>query len=550
MSHPLYESGSAHVTRQVYITDRDNVKREPIDDSLLSVQPDWDIDRTGSKSQVTISTHQKVLSAGDWIAPEISIIPESGDIIQQQMGHFRLGKPGINYSESLSFDNDPMVTQTATGFDIVEDIAAVRLSEPFYTPVGGHVMQDVRVLIKMATSGMLGTNLVTNGGFEADFTDWTTSWNDGGGGTTVAATGNPPHTLWSVPEGAKLGQMTFSPGAAAGSFRSFDRDITIPPGAKHVYLSALVNAEGPSVLADAIIEWRNSGGVVSGSVSTLERITTTDLVWYRLFTVAAVHPNATTARIYLRATRTNAPGTTTWVKWDDVKAGSAQIMPLPDSRINLPQITSVASTRIQTAVNKSIGYHAINEDRLKSIRQYALHTDLTGALTTRTMQSLDDAEPDRVYTTGDYRIISSPTIAPSNANVPNHFTAIKEDYENPANSLKAETYNQNPSDPFSVISTGRVVSADIIQAPDAVDQAALQALVVAARDRASSQEEMSIDILPDPTLRVFDVILFDSQTQPEIAGKWTVESIRPGMSSDDIVVRLGCRRTFGKGVIE
>ncbi|MCV0404553.1 MAG: hypothetical protein K5924_12735, partial [Chloroflexi bacterium] len=107
----------------------------------------------------------------------------------------------------------------------------------------------------------------------------------------------------------------------------------------------------------------------------------------------------------------------------------------------------------------------------------------------------------------------------------NHWRAVKEDFQDANNSMAADSYNNNPSDPFSVINRGTVRSAPKISVQDAVDFAALQAMADAARDRYSLSETVTFAVMPIADIRVYDVIAIVDAEMPELNGLWALNSI-------------------------
>lgn len=550
MSLPVYRSGVNDFRVEVYETDRDNGPGRELGDAVLHVEHDWDIDRAGSKSRVDIETHLGVLKPNMWIAPYITITPESGEIVRQQMGHFRLGRPGVTHDGTVDPYGNPAKHQRASGADIIDDIAAFRLPEAFYTPINGVPMDDIRVLIKMATSGQMGPNLLANGSFESESANWPVTLGWGGGGSGSISWGPVPGG-WAMPDGTKGWGPTFNAGVPAGANVYARQNVSIPPAASHLYMSgvAFPHTSGGYAQWMSVIFADETDTNITGFIDVGSR--TVQLAgnrFSRIFGVVPVPVGAAIARVFVYVEdkvggRTSAQR----VIWDDVRVGTCTTMPLPDDRIRLPLSSAVATTRIQTGAGKSIGYDAINADRAAAIGHHAIYTDMTGAIITSPLRNTASASPSRTYGPGDYRFVDVIEILPGDANVPNHFIAIKEDFENGANSLRANSYNNNPNDEFSVINTRRVISADPIMVQDAVDLTALQAVADSARDRVSAQEELRMSVLPDPPLQVHDVIRIEDPDHPEAFGNWAVEYLRPGLNPADPVVEIGARRAIGGG---
>lgn len=546
MSIPQYESGIADFRCDVFVTDRDNVNRTPLGDALISVQPDWDIDRSGSKGRVQIETQAAALQPGMWIAPYVTITPETGEIVTQQVGHFRLGKAGVRFDGLRGLDGKASRLQHANGADIVNDIAAVHLSETFATPVNGNVMQDVRALVKMATCGRMGANLLANGGFESGLAGWDTSWQTGGTRTTSTV-----YPFTNAPNGLNALTTEFASTAIAGDRRipaAAGNRVVIPAGTQYLYVSGFARRTRSEIRNRISIEFRDNAGAIGPQsfIGSMAHIPA--LQWGRFFEVIDVPAGALYLIVGLENHLESTVGAAAYSYWDDIRVGVCTSQPLPDRQVALPESTASAATRIQTTVGKSIGYHAINADRLNAVGHHALYTDLAGRLTSQPMRTLAHAQPVRSYGRGDVRLVGVIEIPASDGNVPNHFTAIKEDYEDAAKSMWAHAYNNSTSDPFSIPNQGgRVVSADPIMVPDAVSEAALLAIAEAARDRVAIQEELTIQVLPDPTLQVHDVIEITDPDMPEARGKWAIESLAPGMTPERPLVTIGARRAIGMG---
>lgn len=110
--------------------------------------------------------------------------------------------------------------------------------------------------------------------------------------------------------------------------------------------------------------------------------------------------------------------------------------------------------------------------------------------------------------------------------------------------LVVTVYNDDRSDPWSVYALGNVrPSSGAVRVQDAVDQAALEAAARAMLARALEQQELKIQVLPDPTLQVHDVIEVRSPHE-EIAGRWLVQALRPVISAANAVVEISARRSI------
>lgn len=540
---PIASNGVTDVAVTVYKTDRNNVAREAlgvVDESVLDINASWDIDRSAGKSSVNIATQGGVLQPGIWIAPILTITPEVGEIITQQMGHFRLGKPGVKYDGSRRVDTgDYSQMQTATGGDIVDDLAAVKLQETFYTPVDGNIMQDIGLLIRMGTCGVMTLNQVSDPSFTQQGSFWTQSHTAGAGSMLWTAAGPTP-----VPKGRYMAGMLFNSGRAVNDYMRVYQDVNLPSNSNYVLIHGLAFRNSSLLTTQLIAQFQDESGANIGSAIA---ITNGDVYqqWKRHYAFLAVPVGAVQVRVWCRAHATATTATTTYAAFDDIHVHRVSMMPIGDDRIMLPLSTVKATSFIQTAAGKNVCFDAINGDRLGALGYHALFTDLEGRLTTRVQRNAAEDYPDRVYGTGDLNLVGVIDIPASNANVPNHFTAIKEDSQNALNSKVAISYNNSPSDPFSVVNTGRVVSADPVYIPDAVDIDVLKAAATAARDKASMQQEITLQVMPDPTLQVHDIIEITDPTMPEALGKWAIESITPGMKPSNPLVTIGARRTLG-----
>lgn len=252
--------------------------------------------------------------------------------------------------------------------------------------------------------------------------------------------------------------------------------------------------------------------------------------------VAPVPTGAAKARVYVAVKRIGGGLASTKSGFDDIRLGTCTMMPLPDSRTNLPESTAVATTRIQTVAGKSIGYDAINADRLSAIQHNAIATDMDGRLTTQTIRTLAGATPRYTFGPGELDILDvvTPEISAISDKPFNHWRAVKEDFEDAGNSMAANSYNNNPADPFSVVNSGMVVSAPDITVQDAVDQAALQAIADAARDRYSLSETVRFACMPLVDITVYDVVAIADPDMPMLNGLWALNSI--DASGDYLVV--------------
>ena len=531
-------NGIIHIHDETYRSDRNGNDLELLP-GIVSVHPTWDIDRAGSKGQIDVVAESGILEPNMWITTYRTITPERGEIIRYQRGHWRLSSPGIVYDGAVHMDTGASSQQqTAKGYDIIEDIAGAGLTETFYTPIAGNVMQDVSVAVQMATCGIMGPNLAGNSGFESGTSGWS-SW---GSYALSVSTGTP--SVWEPAEGAQSGSQMIPSAAALNVTGGFYRDIPIPAGAQFMYLSALAGFSGDWYGVDPAIqiEWRTSSDEISRSYGTAIVNRTR---WNRTFFVAAVPPGAVIARIACNYKKVVAAGgTQTQLLWDDIRCGVCTMMPLPDSRIQLPNSTVPATTRIQTMYDMSYGYDAINADRLSAIGHYALSTTMAGELTTMPIRTLANTQPRYTFHAGDRRLLAAPVEIPAlSGSIYNHFRAKKEDFGDGGGSMIAHAYNDNPNDPNSTVITGRVLSAPVVVVQDAVSQDALQAIAERERDRQSVRETIRLITLPLPDLTIYDVIRIDDPSMPKANGLWAMNSI----DDTDIGMVITASRAIGGG---
>ena len=534
----------SHVETVAFETDRDN--RPGVELSgITNVDVDWDIDRSGSKARIDIATHKRVLKDGMWVAPYLRITPEVGDIIYQQLGHYRLGLPSTIVDGSVDTFGDDKVEQSATGGDIVDLLAQAGLPYTFYTPRRGHVMTDVHNLIKMATCGMMGPNLVQNGSFESEGSNWNgPSWTSGGSGSV---SWDSP-AAWTTPDGAKVYRPIFSTSNPAGGVgfvaTPSSSMIQIPNDAEYMYVSGLKYTATSSMRMYISVRFHDSSGDDLGSSHYAETQRATPVnQWSRQFMVFPVPDQATQIRLFVFVTDTLG-GRSSSGAWDDIRLGTATQMPIPDSRINLPSSNAIASTRIQTTAGNSIGYEAINADRLAAIGHHAIYTDLTGRLTASPSRDLGSATVARTYQEGDYRFIGATEVQRSANNRYNTVTAVKESFEEGVPPMFVTVWNDDPDDPWSVHYLGNVRYPNgPLMVQDAVDTDALESAALATLERATMQHTLRIQVLPDPTLSVHDVIEIVGGPE-EAQGRWLVEYLRPGVSANDPIVEIGARRTL------
>lgn len=535
----------SHVETVVYETDRDNAPGVELP-GITMVEADWDIDRSGSKSRIDISTNQRVLRDGMWVAPYLRITPEVGDTIYEQLGHFRLQLPRTVIDGTVDEWGADRIEQHATGTDIVDLLANASLPFTFYTPRNGHVMSDVHALIKLATAGVIGTNMFTNGGFEQEAAGWVGPVFTSGSGAFSWSVSEE----YGAPEGKKVFSTLFNtsnPAGGAAVIRTLD--IPIRQGARYMYATGfrfgLANSRMYLEMR-FFDESKNLLGRTSSSpTGTPVRIPGR---WVREFMVVEVPEQAFYVQMWVWSVDLIG-GRSAGCFWDDIRMSTVSTMPISDDRINLPPSSAVATTRIQTVGGSSIGYDAINADRLSAIGHHAIYTDLTGRLTSSPTRDLASATVARTYSADDYRLVGAYEVERSAANRYNTVTAVKESFEEGVPPLFVTVWNSDPSDPWSVHHLGNVRYPNgPLMVQDAVDTAALETAALATLARATEQHVLRIQVLPDPTIRVHDVIEVTGGPE-EAQGRWMIEYIRPGLSAIDPIVELGCRRTLSQASV-
>lgn len=531
----------SHVETVVFETDRDNAPGVELS-GITNVDVDWDIDRAGSKARIDIATHKRVLKDGMWVAPYLRITPEVGDIIYQQLGHYRLGLPSTIADGSVDEWGDDKVEQSATGGDIVDLLADASLPFTFYTPVGGNVMSDVYFLIKLATMGAMTPIPIANHSFEADplWTGWSTGFTNGAGGAFNTTPGSPG--IFVADGKVSLG-MTFTT-RPVGGYGFAWQIVNIPAGVTKLMLSGLHLPYNAAYRGTMTLLFRDANNNQIGSSHRARVDPGRAAQWYRALVVADVPDDAVTVRVYVesRIVSEGAP----WARpmWDDIRLFSITGDPVPDSRINLPPSSATASTRIQTTGGNSIGYEAINADRLAAIGHHAIYTDLTGRLTSSPSRDLATATVSRTYGAEDYRLVGAYEVQRSANNRYNTVTAVKESFEEGVPPLFTTVWNDDRDDPWSVHHLGNVRYPNgPLMVQDAVDNDALESAALATLARATMQHTLRIQVMPDPTLTVHDVIEITGGPE-EARGRWLIEYMRPGLSANDPIVEIGARRSL------
>lgn len=212
------------------------------------------------------------------------------------------------------------------------------------------------------------------------------------------------------------------------------------------------------------------------------------------------------------------------------------------ARHALPDDPRTATTAISHGAN--VSWLARINDLLAAIGHHALYATADGRLASRPLRDPRQDTPARTYATGrDSAIVDPVTIRRAAGNLYNVVVAVKEDFQT-GTALVAEARNDDPEHPWSTVTLGREIApAQPITVMEAVDQDALQAIADDRLAVASMQETLVMDLLPDPTLAVHDVIEIVGTDGPE-GGRWSVESLAWGLTADAPLVRIGARRTW------
>lgn len=522
---PAYRSGLYVLEPRIRVSDRDNGPGPDITRHVTEAGVDADIDRAGPKGRLTLATTRpELVPVTTWIAPYQRIVPETGDIVDAQMGLYELGEPEITY------DGAGHAVATTSGEDIIALPDRSVLTEAEATLPNTVVMADVRAAIERSTLTITGADMVSNGRFSSGMAGWSVGSDSSGfvgsDGVITSASYPPGPSVWSA---------LFDPASPVGSYR-WVQSSTMPvtPGTTSYLVQMWVYAEAG---LDVRIGIRYPGSAQEFGYSGWWSKPEYTQRWYRYQGVVTVPDDADGARVlvYARATATGAS--------KRVYLGAISMRPVigtPIRRIALPYDQRISSSRIAHGANTR-WLERIN-DLLAAIGHHALHATLDGQLTSRPLRDPRTDTPTRTYTFGrDSRLVDDVRVRRSTGNVYNTIVAVKEDHAT-GTALVAVARNDDPDHPWSTVNRGPIAPREPIMASDAVDQSALQALANDRLSRASMQEDLAIAVLPDPALTAYDVIEI-AGTNGAAAGRWAVESIAWGLTADDPLVRIGARRT-------
>ncbi len=538
MPYNAYRSGVFTIEASVYKTDRLNETREDISRYLTHLGINGDVDRSGPKLECTLTTWRDVIDDGDWIAPYLTYEPETGDAVIAQMGHYLLDPPEVEY------DGTETAYASSTGVDILELLNTATLPVTFYTPPGGNLMQDVRLLIQMATRGYVGANMVSNASFEAESNGTLTSWSNNGtfAGGGTGSIGWLPGGTADIPSGERVWSVNFNPSQPAGSSASVYQDITLPSHliGQRVWVSGLWLPGSNNHRGILSVDFYDaSNALIAGKSIRTPEIMRPINQWNREHAQGLVPENAVRARLRVMVKDAlGGFGASQRSSWDDIAFHTITGEPLPDSRVALPMESIKATTRIQSEFGTS--YLVAIDDRLRAAGYHELMTTMDGRLTARKLTELAQDAVARTYGPENSQVMDVVRVERDISDRYNMVTAIKEDVS-AGLFLSTVVVNRNPADPWSIYGPKGQVPVEIT-VQDAVNIEALEAAANEHLARAMEREILTFGTLPDPTLTLHDVIEMDADNRT--SGRWGVTWIEWGTSEADPLVRIGARRTL------
>lgn len=535
---PAYRSSVYRIEPRVYLATRENETQSDITAWVSSISVDHDIDFSGPKSKVSLGlTDAAIAGAGDWIAPYVQITPEIGDIISAQRGLFQLDEPTIT--------NTGIGPSTARGdgTDIVRLFERTVLQEPQETPKGCRIDSEVRFAIEASATGGWGSDLAPNGDFEAwDSATVPTSWSQASGGSPTATTFSTDKN-WFVSGSTSylVGVREDSPVDAYAY--SFSTLIPIPAGARYILVQGFVAFASSMITASVIAMEVNAAGstIVWHNPPRLSTDTTGGYdTWQRSWVIFTPHPDATHFRVrvntWLRQQNTSGTGFKN-ARFDRVSARVVQFPLL--TRHAIPAFSAVSST----VIGEQAGVSWL--ERINNLLQAAAHHGVyalpDGRPTSRRQRDPRTDTPTRIFTIGeDARVVGDIVTTRAVTEFCNVVVAIKEDYET-GTALVAIARNDDPTHRWSTVNYGEVAKRPALMVSDAVGQEELQALADAELAKSSMQEAVSLTVLPDPGMTVYDVIEIAGTDGAE-RGRWAIEGMREGLTSDEPLLLIEARR--------
>lgn len=531
---PDIRSGLHLVETKIHKSDMYGNIGDEITGEVVAAGITSDLDRAGSKTHIDITAvgAANLLPAGSWVTPVQGISREGEGTIKVQRGVFELGQPEVE-SAGVRF------IVSNSGRDIVDLLARSALLDTFYTPVGGYVMGDVELAIRMLGITSMGPNLLPNGSFEDNLTGWAGPHHTSGGSGTYQSV----IPQYPAPDGGKQFALYVPPLAPSGARTYIYQDITsLPPGANRLFTSAVSFRFNVNEHAEVWAEFRNA----SGARIRLDRLRFTDApawAYQRLAMVSDVPEGTITVRVYAMIDRDVEGQPSTRSAIDDIQVRPCTGDLLPASMLAMPPSTAKATSRIQHLTSDA-RLAAVN-DRLSAISMMAVNATSDSKYTSRMSRDPNkDASVRQYEIEKDIRITGDIQTWRNTSNKYNRVFAVKEDYTE-GTVMTAIAENKDLDDPWNIYRS--VLTPRRIDVRDAVDVATLQIAADQELAKASMQESVSFSIVPDPTLTVYDIIeITGPDTNPAI-GKWAIESIDSGLTASDPLMHIGARRTK-KGV--
>lgn len=524
---PQYRSSMFMIKPRIYEADRDNNIGADITNKVTSAIVDYDIDRQGAKGHLNMSVWDaSVAPSGGWIAPFLDVKQEGVPEISSQLGLFELGEPTVTMGANRSAE--------VTGEDIIAIMERAVLTEPEVTPKGHNVMDDVIRSVQVATCRGRSKNFFTsNPSFDTSLAGWTSSQN-GGADVVIGWNGIPPY-------GVKAGVCRHQVNAGSPELSNAYSYSTTGMSRRiqaHKYCRAearvLANvANARTMMSLQFLD--DQGAQVARVNQTLYSDVANVWKWHSIN--MEIPDDAVEARLILYTYA--MPGTQVVTRWDDTSIRSIAAMPI--ERHAFPLYPKAATTDIPHHAN--VRWTVRINDLLKAIGHHAVHATLDGRPTSRYMRDVRTDNPTRTYTHGtDSRVVSGVRTEQSTSNLYNVVVAVKEDFET-GEVWTAVARNDDPEHPWSTIQKGEIAPQTPVQSNDAVDQEELQVLADEALAEASMQQSLTMDVIPDPLLTVYDIIEVVSPGGEE-EGRWAIEALSCGLTADNPVVTMTARRTY------
>lgn len=531
---PRMTSGLSIIETKVYASDMFGTVGSEI--PITNARMTSDIDRAASKNRIELETvylgpeNQYTIGPGRWVTVFQEISRENEGTERVRRGTFELGHPTVSSMGS----RDHVVN---SGNDIVDRLARAAVLDTLYTPPRGYVMNDVQYAIRMLGITSMGPNQIENGGFEDGLSGWA-------GYGSPLSTNAQPGVGDSTPEGRSVCRASIPAGTEHPTYGGIRRVITseLDPSIRKAMISVWVYLfSSSSVNSEVLLEcsfttpsgtqYRNAGGwrrVKNG--------------WTRLYAVIDIPEGWTAAHVYGVIRPREEVGQvseTQAAEWDDFQIRPITGDLLPESVLALPVNTTNAANRIQHLPGDTL-LSAVN-DRLAALGMMAVNATPDSKFTTRkSRDTATDAVVRTFHLNDDIRMIGDVTVERSVTSMYNRVFAIKEDFTT-GESMIAIAENTNPNDPWSVHNI--LLEPKIVTSQDATDLQVLQDLADAELARASVQTSIKFGILPDPALTVYDMIYIDGPPGHRAIGRWAIESIESGLTTENPLMIIGARRS-------